>query len=68
MKDRQPLWLICDLPACLRLHGALAILGTAVRCCLSAGWRAALLNPSNFALLRRPACLRTRRRSFFSFF
>jgi hypothetical protein len=31
MKGKQPLWLICDVSACLRLHLALAILGMAVR-------------------------------------
>ena len=33
MKGRRhtPLWLICDVPACLRLHIALGILALAVR-------------------------------------
>ena len=31
MKGKTPLWLICDVSACLRLHGALVILALAMR-------------------------------------
>jgi len=31
MKGKTPLWLLCDVAACLRLHLALAVLGLAMR-------------------------------------